>query len=57
MDNLDVTVLPDEWKITNEENLDYKIKPPPDSVGGAVFKFACSFRPELPQTFPSETLS
>jgi hypothetical protein len=28
MDNLDVTVLPDEWKITNEENLDYKIKPP-----------------------------
>jgi len=27
------------------------------SADEAILKFACSFRPELPQTFPSETLS
>ncbi len=29
----------------------------PGSADEAISKFACSFRPELPQTFPSETLS
>jgi hypothetical protein len=29
----------------------------PDSVAEGVLKFACRFRPELPQTFPSETFS
>ncbi len=29
----------------------------PDSIAARVLKFACSFRPKMPETFPEETFS
>ena len=43
--------------LINNSRDEWEPVPPPDSVGEAVFKFACSFRPELPHTFPDETFS
>jgi len=31
--------------------------PHPDSIAADVLKFACSFRPKMPETFPEETFS
>ncbi len=46
-----------ETVLTINSRDEWKSVPPPDSAGRAVFKFACSFRPELPHTFPDETFS
>ena len=46
-----------ETVLTINSRDEWKPVPPPDSAGRAVFKFACSFRPELPHTFPDKTFS
>ena len=46
-----------ETVLTINSRNEWKPVPPPDSAGRAVLKFACSFRPKLPHTFPDETFS